>query len=186
VRRVLARGAGRIESLTFGKLQRVEKKLRERVIFAPPWSLKERRGGYTFTDCPEFHAMQTTRPQGISLALPVVRWGARILSVAILLFWGWFLIAHLFSDEGLVARPGVWQDHVGLTALVVSLVGLAIAWKWELAGGVMTLVAVLTGAFINWQVLAFPPAIIPIAGLLFLLCWWMSRAPRKESAARPQ
>lgn len=130
--------------------------------------------------------MQTTRPHGISLALPVVRWGARILSVAILLFWGWFLIAHLFGEEGRPSRPPVWQDYVGLTALVVSLVGLAIAWKWELAGGVMTLVAVLTGAFVDWQVLTFPYTLIPIAGLLFLLCWWMSRAPRKEPAARPQ
>jgi hypothetical protein len=114
-----------------------------------------------------------------------VRWGARILSVAILLFWGWFLIAHLFGEEGRPSRPPVWQDYVGLTALVVSLVGLAIAWKWELAGGALTLAAVAVGAFINWQVLVFPYALIWFAAVLFLACGWMSRARRNDPAARP-
>ena len=130
--------------------------------------------------------MQTTRPHGISLALPVVRWGARILSVAILLFWGWFLIAHLFGEEGHPSRPLVWQDSAILTTVVVSLVGLAVAWKWELQGGALTLAAVSTCAVLNWGVLTFPGTLIPVAAVMFLTCWWMSRAPRNEQAASPQ
>src|SRR5262245_11726205 len=108
-------------------------------------------GGYVLTDRSEFHAMQTSRPLGTSKAAPVVRWGARILSVPILLFWGWFLLAHLFGDGGRPSRPLGLKDHAILTAVVVSLVGLAVAWKWELLGGALTLAAVSACAFVNWR-----------------------------------
>jgi hypothetical protein len=127
-----------------------------------------------------------TRPQGLSLALPVVRWGARILSVAILLFWGWFLVAHLFGEASQPSRPLVVQDSAILASLVVSLVGLAVAWKWELAGGALTLAALSVCAVFNWGVLAFPGILIPVAAVMFLTSWWMSRATRNEPVARSQ
>jgi hypothetical protein len=129
--------------------------------------------------------MQPTRPLGTHPALPFVRWGARILSVPILLFWGWFLIAHLVGDAARPSRPLVPSDTVLLAAVVVSLVGLAVAWKWELLGGTLTLAAVAVGGFINWQVLVFPYALIWVAALLFLACGWLSRARRNDPAARP-
>jgi hypothetical protein len=140
----------------------------------------------TFADCQEFHAMQATRSLGIHAALPVVRWGARILSVPILLFYGWFLIAHLFGDEGRPSRPLVWADYAILAAVVVSLVGLAVAWKWEMLGGALTLTAVSACAFLNWGVLLFPGTLIPVAAVMFLACAWMSGAPRSEQASRPE
>lgn len=151
-----------------------------RVTFALPWSLKDRRDKYTFIDCKGFHAMQTTRPLGIYSAAPVVLWGARILSVPILLFWGWFLIAHLFGEEGRPSRPLVAKDYAILTGVVVSLVGLAVAWKWELPGAALTLAAVSAGAFVNWRLLTFPGTLIPVAAVMFLTYWWMSRPPRNE------
>ena len=129
--------------------------------------------------------MQPTRPLGIHAALPVVRWGARILSVPILLFWGWFLIAHLFGDGGQASRPLVPSDYGILTAVVVSLMGLAVAWKWELLGGALTLAAVSACALLNWRVLVFPGTLIPVASVMFLACGWMSGAPRTEQASRP-
>ena len=70
---------------------------------------------------------------------------------------------------------------MSLTTLVISLVGLAVAWKWELAGATMTLVAVVIGAVINWRVLVFPGTLIPLAACLFLICWWMNRTRIDES-----
>jgi len=119
--------------------------------------------------------MQTTRPLGTSAAAPLVRWGARLLSAAILLFWGWFLIAHLFGEEARPSRPLAWEDSAILTALVASLVGLAVAWKWELLGGALTLAAVSICAFFNWGVLAFPGTLIPVAAVMFVASWWLGR-----------
>ena len=100
----------------------------------------------------------------------------------ILLFWGFFLIAHLISEEGLSSRPLTTSDYIGLATTAGYLVGLAVAWKWELTGGTMTLVAVLIGAVVNWRILTFPGTLIPIAAMMFLSCWWMSRAPQGDTA----
>jgi len=104
-----------------------------------------------------------------------VRWSARILSALILLFWGFFIVAHLVGDEGRSSRPLTTNDYIGLAAMVISLAGLGVAWKWELIGAATTLIAVLIGALANWRVLAFPGTLIPLAASLFLLCRWMSR-----------
>jgi hypothetical protein len=117
-------------------------------------------------------------------AATVIRWGARILSVLILMFWGYFIVAHIFGDAGRPSRPLVWQDHATLTALIASLAGLAVAWKWELAGGAMTLLAVLVGAFVNPGVLAGPYTLIPITAVMHLSSWWMSSARGRKQAIR--
>lgn len=105
----------------------------------------------------------------------VVRWCARILSALIQLFWGFFIVAHLVGDGGGASRPLQTNDYISIATMVISLAGLGVAWKWELIGASMTLVAILIGAIANWRVLASPIALIPIAASLFVLCWWMSR-----------
>ena len=113
----------------------------------------------------------------------VVRWGARLLSAVILLFWGFFLVAQLVGDEGRSSRPLTWDDYLGLAALVAALVGLALAWKWELTGAAVTLVAVAVCAAANWKILLFPGLLIPLTAALYLCSWWARRAPRGEAAA---
>src|SRR5262245_31562482 len=106
----------------------------------------------------------------------VVRWGARILSALILLFWGFFIVAHLIGDEGRSSRPLRTSEYISLTTMIISLVGLGVAWKWELIGGAMTLGVVLIGAVVNLRSLAFPFVLIPLTASLFLLCWRLSGA----------
>ncbi len=112
-------------------------------------------------------------------ALPAVttavRRLARILSAIILLFWGFFIVASLVGDEGRSSRPLTASDYISLTAMVISLAGLGVAWKWELAGAVITLVAVAIGAVANLNSLAFPVTLIPITAGLFLLRWSLGR-----------
>ena len=108
----------------------------------------------------------------------VARWGARILSGMLLLFFGFFLIAHLIGDAGRASRPLTWEDYFGLASLSVSLAGLAVAWKWERTGAVITLAAMAACAAVNWKVLLFPTLLIPLTAVLFLLSWWMGRGAR--------
>jgi len=116
----------------------------------------------------------------------VVRWGARILSALILLFWGFFIVAHLIGDEGRSSRPLTTIDYIILTAMVISLTGLGVAWKWELLGAAMTLGVVLIGAVANWRAFASPLAVIPFTAGLFLLCWLMSRTRMERPGRIPK
>jgi hypothetical protein len=112
--------------------------------------------------------------------LLVVRWGARLLSAGILLFWGWFLIAHLLSEEGL--GPHAWRDYVVLTAVVVAPVGFALAWKWEVLGGLMALVAYAIMGVLNPLALGGPFILWPITAVMFLTSAWLSAARRNDQA----
>ena len=106
----------------------------------------------------------------------LVRWSARILSGLVVLFFGFFLVAHAIGDQGQASRPLVWGDYVILVTLVVSLVSLLLAWRWEFAGAFIALSAILVCAVVNWRVLVFPGALIPISSVLYLISWWISRA----------
>ncbi len=113
------------------------------------------------------------------------RWIARILSVLIILFWGFFITAGLV---GIVRGEQTWplsmHDRMGMTLMFAWLLGLALAWKWELAGAALTLTAILIQAFfINWRVVAGLGMLPPITALLFLLCWWVGRHSRQDKHA---
>lgn len=116
---------------------------------------------------------------GVSAA----RWSARILSGLILLFWGFFLTAHLLGDE---LRPSTAADSAILASLAAALAGLALAWRWELAGAVTTLLAIAVCAALNWKVLVFPGTLIPVAAVLFLTAWWISRRRRGHNGLGSQ
>jgi hypothetical protein len=111
-----------------------------------------------------------------------LRWAARGLTVSILLFWGFFLVAHLFGEEGRASRPLGWGDYVVLSSLVASLAGLALAWKWERAGALLALAAVAACASVNWKVLMFPGALIPVTAALHLLSWRARRPSGRQLA----
>ena len=104
-----------------------------------------------------------------------LRWSARLLSALLLLFWGYFIVANLVGEAERASRPLNINDYFMLTTMMLSLVGLGVAWKWELTGGLLTLGAVLLGALVNWRVLVFPGTLIPLTACLFLLSWWTSR-----------
>lgn len=108
----------------------------------------------------------------MSVVMPI-RWTARVLSALIVLFFGFFLVAHLFGDQGQPSRPLVLSDYIILTTLITSLVGLMLAWKWEFVGASITLVAILICATVNWKVFMFPTTLIPITALLYLFAFWM-------------
>lgn len=110
-----------------------------------------------------------------------VRWSARLLSILILFFWGFFLVAHVMGDDAKVDNSFFWRDIIALTALLTSIGGLLVAWKWEFSGAAFTILAVLVGAIINPYVLVFPGTMIPITAALFLSCWWMTKNEKRST-----
>jgi hypothetical protein len=123
-----------------------------------------------------------------TFALPrsvkIIRWIARIWSIIVtasvlLMFFG----SHSGPSE---AIPPVDMLLLSLTA--VAILGLFIAWRWELVGGLFTIAmmfireiawVILKGqwlvAFLILWVLIVPPAI------LFLIAWSLERKSRRNS-----
>ena len=114
----------------------------------------------------------------------IARWAARVLSAAILLFWGYFLVAHLVGTGGRSSQPLGWRDWFLLVSLIASLMGLAVAWKQELLGSTVALVAAAICAAVNWKVLVFPGILIPITALLFMISWWQRKVDHGEIVRR--
>lgn len=71
--------------------------------------------------------------------MSVVRWAGRIWAGALFLLWGAFFVEHLrewFMTPAASPPPMV----VLLQAFhLLLLIGLVVGWKWELAGGLVTL-----------------------------------------------
>lgn len=106
-----------------------------------------------------------------------VRWAARLLSVPVLLVWAFFIVAYAVGPER--SLPASLPDAVAYVAMIVSLVALAGAWRWELAGGIVALVAVAIGAAYNWRGLLSPAIVVPINAVLFLLSGWLNQGKRR-------
>ena len=112
-----------------------------------------------------------------------MRWSGRVVA---LLTMGLFLL--FFFQSGAKVFPSLtWrrpQEWPMVVALVVALVGVVVAWRWELAGGVVALVGavaivilVILGSGLDMVL----PAIVfvsplVLAGLLYLGCSARCRA----------
>jgi hypothetical protein len=105
--------------------------------------------------------------------LLVARWVARIVSTFALMVVVVFVVG-----EGL---PNLSQlplaDLLLTLAFFAMLVGVVLGWRWEAAGGVVALVDF--AAFLGLEYVARGSAsvngflaLFPIAGVLYLFCWW--------------
>jgi len=105
-------------------------------------------------------------PDGIS---SVFRWIAR--STAILVAGAYlFMVAgeFLYPHSG---PPSQVREWLGIALLALSVAGMLLAWKWELPGAVLSLVALA----IFVPVVHFHGSgiigIVALPGILFLLSW---------------
>ena len=122
-----------------------------------------------------------------------MRWIARIWSVPIIVYALLLLVGYTWSwvTTG-VADPYAVEEVPFIEVLppiflLVSILGLALAWRWERLGGTIALVfqlAALAVLLIDRPISHnFPNSAIPyllllitaIPGILFLICWWRSR-----------
>lgn len=108
-------------------------------------------------------------PVNLGVVAKSVLWAARLLTVMVLGFWGFFLIAHLVGDAGASPRPLTARDIASLGLMIASVFGLGLALKWERNGALLVIVAVVAGAVLNWRVLLFPATLIPSSAALFLI-----------------
>lgn len=116
-----------------------------------------------------------------SKVVVAVRWVTRLLALALFLFWGGFFVEHLkewFIQPFPQTPPlKVW---IGQTLHLLILIGLLIGLRWELAGGLLVVIA-STLFFVDKEPAFIPLAILP--GLLYVACWFGGRLVRRQSRA---
>jgi len=109
----------------------------------------------------------------------IIRWIARIWSIASIAFLLFMVIGHLFGSEQ--SNPPTFGEMVGLFFFPLGVfIGLIIAWKWEGLGGMIAIGSIIcfhVTMLITGGSLDINPFIDGVAasGLLFLVCWLLSR-----------
>ena len=121
---------------------------------------------------------------GVNLRIvTIIRWIARVWSVLI------FLVALLIvvAPDPYVVQPVPLTDWIELGFYWVSILGLLLAWRWEGLGGAMALAGIVGHAIAfrifrgDWFVQTLPIFVLGLPGILFLVCWALSRG---RSASR--
>ncbi|MEA2021128.1 MAG: hypothetical protein U9N08_01475 [Candidatus Caldatribacteriota bacterium] len=132
------------------------------------------------------------KKQRINLFRFKLRRIARIWSIVIIVFTFIMLAGYAINwiKTGIV-DPHAVDDYPPIENLIpftltLSVMGLAIAWRWEYLGGVINIGFFLLSLAIHfWMVSPRPyPLLVAIAlptpGVLFLICWWISRQSKKS------
>ena len=123
-----------------------------------------------------------------------IRWLARIWSVPIIFFAVVFLVgtAWNLATTGVADPHAVegypWTENLPPIFIFLSILGLAIAWRWERLGATSALVfqvALILTLFFQTPITEdFPRTAIPyvlwvilaVPAVLFLAAWWRSKS----------
>jgi hypothetical protein len=122
-------------------------------------------------------------PHKGAVAVPVVRWAARVLGVVVLAL----VVRLLVSDWPLYGGAPSLADTVQFVALFATLCGYVLIWRWE---GVGALVAIggascfLAVGYAGYG--SMPPsfALLYLPGILAAICWWLATAEAHVSPVR--
>ncbi|MGD2158204.1 MAG: hypothetical protein PVG32_15110 [Anaerolineales bacterium] len=114
--------------------------------------------------------------------MKIVRWVARVWSLVILFFFLLIFIGEILSPH---TEEAMTLSDAALLILfpIATCLGLALAWRWEFLGGVISLISIVLFVVImgiagrlntpsNFIILL---AFIAIPGVLFLITWSGSR-----------
>ena len=104
----------------------------------------------------------------------IIRWIGRAWAALMVTFMLFMFIAHIIEDGIGPALNFSLRDSTMMVSMVISVLGLALAWKWERLGGILAL-----GGMVAFYILDFAftgtfprgPVFLIIAfpGVLFLL-----------------
>jgi hypothetical protein len=107
----------------------------------------------------------------------VIRWTARILSALVIVFVLFFLLADIFGPEGTWSGTLSSKDAIAFAFFPLgSIIGLALAWKWEGLGGLVAVLSIVALVIVRPGLLSNPLliGIVVVPGLLFIVCWYLS------------
>lgn len=109
----------------------------------------------------------------------ILRWIARIWSLIVAIVIIMIAVSPDPNSTGQVSSSEIFY----LSLYVVSAFGLLLAWKWELLGSIISLLAVITQAisviidkgFSFYLKIAVIQLVFVIPAIVFIICWQFSR-----------
>jgi hypothetical protein len=105
-----------------------------------------------------------------------IMWTARIISLIMIALTLFFAIAEGITEQKPYAAP---TPVINIVAGVLMLGGLALAWKWELYGSLISLVGFVGVLIVNPSVITAPAMyLFAVPAILFLGYWWLNRTKR--------
>jgi len=109
---------------------------------------------------------------------------ARVMSAIIVVFaLTMFIGEAMESAKRGTSEPMTMEAMIGLALAGTGLLGLALAWKWEMAGGIICVVAFIVLFIVNTDALLWPMLIFPANGLLFIAAAYPSKKSKENIAA---
>jgi len=115
-------------------------------------------------------------------------WSLVIVAIGVVIFVG--EIVEWMSRDPAAVQPYPWYENLMPLGMVTAVLGLVIAWRWEIVGSVITIVSVLVVLVVfygviggrgraPWIVLVIMmPLLIP--GVMYLICGLRERGQRRE------
>jgi hypothetical protein len=104
----------------------------------------------------------------------VLLWTARILAATLVLFVGLFIIGYAINPQGDGSPPGL--PEFALFPIGV-MVGLALGWRWQLLGGIVTAACMVVFLVLMGESLLETPifAVFLVPAVLFIIYALVSR-----------
>jgi hypothetical protein len=104
---------------------------------------------------------------------------ARIMSAIIIAFALMMFIGETMeSAKRANPEPMTLNTIMQLTLFAIGLLGLALAWKWELIGGIISLFAFTAIFIVNLKALLWPMFIFPANAILFIAVGYLRKASK--------
>jgi len=111
----------------------------------------------------------------------ILRWIARIIGTAVVLFMSSIFIGALISKGQInVEHPG---HYVMFAFTGLSMIGILLAWRWEGLGGFLGAFGIITSDLLNIFWVHAPKMTGTLIGsllwlipsLIFIYCWWATK-----------
>ena len=99
-------------------------------------------------------------------------WITRVMSILIIVGSIAFYLAYTLFPESGEGNPLTTKEIIGFCFVVIGFIGFLVAWKWELTGAIISLIAYAALAVIYPMILAPSPMYLwPATAVLFIVLW---------------
>ena len=115
----------------------------------------------------------------VKLLTAVCRWTARVAGALLVIFA--VVIAVGEGMPNLFTQPLAIQ--IGFLALAMILIGILAGWRWELAGGVLSLAGwcLFFGSVVGAKRLNVFVSLLALPGILYLISAWLKRHNKRQA-----
>ena len=116
-----------------------------------------------------------------STSLNSFRWTLRIMSGFCILFLIFLFVFETFFPPDFFNSKSISDyDNIQIMLVVLGIIGLLIAWKWELLGGIIGIVSFNSLAILNPIILSSPFLIFIIISIFFIVLGTKNRFIYKQ------